>query len=40
MMHEFFNGYSFECIMNFGHLIAVKGGDSGGKSVSTESVRP
>ena len=26
--------YSFEFVKNFGHLIGVKGGDSGGKSVS------
>jgi len=26
--------YSFEFVKNFGHLIEVKGGDSGGKSVS------
>jgi hypothetical protein len=27
-------GDSFEFVKNFGHLIGVKGGDSGGKSVS------
>jgi len=26
--------YSFEFVKSFGHLIEVKGGDSGGKSVS------
>ena len=29
-----FEGYSFEFVKNIGHLIGVKDGDSGGKSVS------